>query len=59
MNQTKALQKKPFKPDEWQKYYYRHQQQYREQVTGSKSLLLVVVYYFLAIALDDLRTYEA
>lgn len=28
MNQTKALQKKPFERDEWQKYYYRHQQQY-------------------------------
>jgi transposase len=28
MNQTKALQKKPLKPEEWQKYYYQHQQQY-------------------------------
>jgi transposase len=28
MNQTKALQKKPFERDEWQKHYYRHQQQY-------------------------------
>jgi hypothetical protein len=28
MNQTKALQKKPFDAEEWQKLYYRHQQQY-------------------------------
>lgn len=28
MNQTKALQNKPFDAEQWQKLYYRHQQQY-------------------------------
>jgi len=31
MNQTQALQAKPFDANEWQKLYYRHQQQYIRQ----------------------------
>jgi transposase len=39
MNQTQALQAKPFNPDEWQKLYYRHQQQYIRQRLDAIQLL--------------------
>lgn len=39
MNQTQALQAKPFDPDEWQKLYYRHQQQYIRQRLDAIQLL--------------------
>jgi len=39
MNQTQALQAKPFDPDEWQKFYYRHQQQYIRQRLDAIKLL--------------------
>jgi hypothetical protein len=39
MNQTQALQAKPFNPDEWQKLYYRHQQHYMRQRLDAIQLL--------------------
>ena len=39
MNQTQALQAKPFDPNEWQKLFYRHQQQYIRQRLDAIKLL--------------------
>ena len=39
MNQTQAVQNKPFDADEWQKLYYRYQQKYIRQRLEAVKLL--------------------